>query len=136
MLCTHLMIMSLKRTPKAILCTGLLLFCFSEANVLYKVVRNNNNNNNNCLCLNREGNEWERYREELFKYKCKLVLSLLSLVNHTPISGFLNSEESKLYSYFSQKLRNIPWMLNILVCVFEKKYKAQKNVYSIRISSK
>lgn len=49
LLCTHLMIMSLKRTPKAILCTGPLLFCFSEANVLYEVVRNNNNNNNSCL---------------------------------------------------------------------------------------
>lgn len=136
MLCTHLMIMSLKRTPKAILCTGPLLFCFSEANVLYKVVRNNNNNNNNCLCLNREGNEWERYREELFKYKCKLVLSLLSLANHTPISGFLNSEESKLYSYFSQKLRNTMDVKYISMCLWKKKYKAQKNVYSIRISSK
>lgn len=48
LLCTHLMIMSLKRTPKAILCTDPLLFCFSEANVLYQVVRNNNNNNS-CL---------------------------------------------------------------------------------------
>lgn len=38
LLCAHLMIMSLQRTPKAMLCTGPLLFCFPEANVLCEAV--------------------------------------------------------------------------------------------------
>lgn len=107
MLCAHLMIMSRKRSPKAILHAGLPLLCFSEPSVLYEVVqKKRKKKKQSVLSLSRQRSKWITDRKEQFKYKYKLVLSLtLSLANGktTYLSLFLNLEEKKYIHIF---LRN------------------------------